>query len=319
MLWLPAIAQMRVAFVFNLLTFCPPGPELRAKRNLNSRSGICSFSLMRSMNGPFPQQNVAKRAVSASFILSVFILSADEDSRAQPGLVGRLRHQHQCDDRQRHLRAARTRRCPDRTFRLAGLPPRRLDGPACGTLQIGAGDRHARVGRYLCLRGSSLRSLGRLHRGSWALGILAPQERLRPHGFWRLSGRDMASGSANDRALSPCSHPRLERAWREEGRAGADRRGGYQPCRALADRCRQSPEFFVTAFRAFLHGRSIRFSGSDGTRLRVLCRRHQRRSGCRGGQESRQEPAGRYVALALRRGVALCACSFRTGRCSSPG
>ena len=39
------------ALVFTLLTFCPPGPPLRAKVNSNSRSGICSCAVTVSMGG----------------------------------------------------------------------------------------------------------------------------------------------------------------------------------------------------------------------------------------------------------------------------
>ncbi len=40
MLGLVRIAQRSCALVFSLLTFCPPGPELRTKENRSSSSGM---------------------------------------------------------------------------------------------------------------------------------------------------------------------------------------------------------------------------------------------------------------------------------------
>ena len=49
--------QRNVALVLSLLTFCPPGPALRAKVNWNSRRGIFSRGLTTSIYGPPPNSS----------------------------------------------------------------------------------------------------------------------------------------------------------------------------------------------------------------------------------------------------------------------
>ena len=46
---LPLFAQCSTAFEFTLLTFCPPGPELRAYVNSNSLSGMRMAELTSSV------------------------------------------------------------------------------------------------------------------------------------------------------------------------------------------------------------------------------------------------------------------------------
>jgi hypothetical protein len=47
------MGQRRTALVLSLLTFCPPGPLLRTKVNVNSRMGIWSFGVTISIKGDF--------------------------------------------------------------------------------------------------------------------------------------------------------------------------------------------------------------------------------------------------------------------------